>query len=298
MLAAIFACSANTLNAGEFSSASDPQAEMDSPASVANQSQVQLSESQRQTILKEAGELYSKAIAIAKTDSAEANDLFTSSAEKYQLLVDSGIHNSRLYMNLGNAHLQSNQLGLAVANYERARLLDPSDRQLCINLELAHSLVEGQPTQSDTAVNSSFLKTAIYRLRTGNEIMIGSIGLRPVIWTLVVSSLTFWGILITRAAGYCFLAKGWALAPLLVLAISLTSVSLATTQSQNSGIAIIVARNVTLYAGDGEQFPVVASIDVAQGHRVQTLAHRGRWTQVKTAHGDVGWMEDKQLSSL
>ncbi len=94
-------------------------------SSVQNQNhdRVELTAAQRRTILAEAGEIYDRALALTKSDSAESNDLFTTAAEKYQLLVDSGIHNSRLYLNLGNAYLQSNRLGKAIANYERANCL-------------------------------------------------------------------------------------------------------------------------------------------------------------------------------
>jgi hypothetical protein len=78
---------------------------------------VELSAAQQQQILQEAGEIYSQATSMVKTDAVDANDLFAAAAIKYQLLVDSGIDNIGLYINLGKACLQSNQLGRAIANY-------------------------------------------------------------------------------------------------------------------------------------------------------------------------------------
>ena len=93
---------------------------------------------------------------MASADSAEADELFTTAAAKYQLLVHAGIRNSELYRNLGN--LQSHEVGQAIANYERARRLDPNNRQLLANLEFAKSRVQSstaEPTVSKAATSNS-----------------------------------------------------------------------------------------------------------------------------------------------
>lgn len=262
---------------------------------------VTLTESQQLTILNEAGEAWSQAMTLSMSDPAEANDLFTTAASKYQLLVDSGIRNSRLYTNLGNACLQSNQLGLAIANYEKARILDPTNRQLSANLELANSLVKGAALDSDTAGTTGepiSMQSVMTRLRNANKVVMGFLGLHSLIWTLAVASLLFWGIFIARAAGYRKISRRWAIAPLLLLLLSLGSVVLATTHGDNGPNGVIVASNVTLYGGDGEQFDAVSSLDEAQGHRVHILAHRGNWTQVKTRRGHIGWVKGQQVYQL
>ena len=265
-----------------------------------NQTAVQLNATQQQTILTEAGELYDRAVSIAKTDSAEASDLFTTAAQKYQLLVDSGVHNAMLYKNLGNACLQSNQLGRAIAGYEQATRLAPYDRQLAVNLEFANSLVKGDDAKTDAAASltggdSTSIKSIVYKLRTYNGVLVSVAGMRSIIWTLVLSSLVFWGLQIVRAAGYRFPVWRFAIVPLLFLAMSLTSAALASTQPANLENGIIVANNVTLYSGDGEQFDAVTTLDTAQGYRVQILTNRGDWTQIKTRHGHIGWVSSRDV---
>ena len=264
---------------------------------------IKLSTAQRQTLLTEAGELYSRATGIAKTDSAEAKDLFVSACEKYQLLFDSGVQNALLYRNIGNACLQSNQLGRAIANYVRAQKLDPSDRQLAVNLEFANSLVKGDEpikdnTTSDTAGDAMSLTSLVQMFRTYNSMLIDFTGGRVIIWTLAISSLLFWSLQIARAIGYRFPVWRFAIAPLLLLTTSLTSAALASTQPQSTENGIIVANNMTLHAGDGEKFDAVLSLDVAQGHRVEILATRGSWTQIKTRHGHIGWLPACDVEQL
>ena len=253
-----------------------------------------LSKSQRQTILSEAGELYSRAVAVAETDAAEANDLFTSAAAKYQLLVDSGISNSRLYMNLGNAYLQSNQLGHAIVNYERAKKIEPTNHQLEVNLELANSLVKGQAetaTQDEGSVSASSI---FEQLREANGVIVGSIGRTPIVWALAVSSLLFWGLLIVSALGTAvsrFPLKRIAIAPMIVLVLTATSYGLSSSNSPAAYNGILVANNVTLRSGDSEQFAEVAALENAQGHRVTCLDWRGDWAKIETASEQSGWVK-------
>ncbi|HQZ65813.1 MAG TPA: BatD family protein [Planctomycetaceae bacterium] len=299
IIAALVASSASAVTAAETSAvqsgtATAATAIMQAPDTIT------LSPVQQQTLLTEAGDLYSRATDVAKTDSAEANDLFTSSAAKYELLVDSGVHSARLYRNLGNACLQSNQLGRAIVSYEKARVLDPGDRQLAVNLEFANSLVKGQEAKStsqQTSGDATSLASILQKLRMMNAVLIDVAGMSVIIWTLVISSLLFWSLLTARTLGYRFPVWRFAIVPLLLLTTSLTSTVLASTQPRDMENAVIVAGNITLHAGDGDSFESVLSLDAAQGHRVQILTTRGDWTQVKTRHGHVGWIPSRDVES-
>jgi tetratricopeptide (TPR) repeat protein len=255
---------------------------------------VVLSTHQQETILNEAGQRYAQAVGLGQTDSADAKELFQTAAGKYQLLVDSGIHNSELHANLGNAYLQSGELGRAIANYERAKQLDPSNRQLLTNLQFANTRVEGQPAPVTNFASTS-LESLTQRLRRANDAIVQFVGVQLVIWTLVIASLVFWGLLIARTAGRRFSLWPCATVPLLVLLASLTSVVLIETNATAMLNAVIVANDISLHAGDGEQFDEVVSVDAAQGHRVETLGQRGNWTQVRTANGHTGWVHSKDV---
>ena len=130
------------------------------------------------------------------------------------------------------------------------------------------------------------------------SMMISVAGMRLIVWTLIISSMLFWGLHTVRASGYRFPVWRLTIVPLLILAASLTSIILASSQPRNAANGIIVASNTTLYSGDGEQFNQVVSLDAAQGHRVQILATRGTWTQIKTRHGHTGWLPSRDLEKL
>ena len=262
---------------------------------------VELNAQQQQTILAEAGAEYTRASELAATDSAVAKQLFAAAAGKYQLLVDAEIHNSRLYINLGNAYLQSGQLGRAIANYERARQLEPGNRQLLANLKFANSKVKGATAQEhadDDSGKPAVLNWLMRHLRSANEATVQLVGLPTVIASLVLASLTFWGLWIVRVAGVRFRVWRFAGAPLLVLLVSLSAYGLAATDNASDGNAVVVADHVRLHAGDGIQFEEVATLHDAQGQRVEVMSERGNWTQIRTAHGQIGWAQKCDIESI
>lgn len=266
-------------------------------AENAAQPEVVLTPSQQETILQEANQAYTQASQLSATDSAEAKDRFSLAAEKYQLLVNSGIHNSRLYLNLGNAYLQSGKLGHAIANYERGRQLDPDNRQLSENLDFVNSLAgNGEPARKATG-ETTLAQNILTQAQTVNQFVVNVIGSRTVIWLFAVSSLLFWGILIARAC-YPFPVWRFAIVPLLILLMSAGSYGLSRSSAAKIPDGVIVVNETNLHAGDGEQFDVVGKLETAQGLPVEILAERGSWFQVRTATGDEGWIHDRDLEVI
>ena len=81
------------------------------------QANIKLTNQQQRDLLAEANDCYNAALAKVTKDPAEAKQAFVDATEKYQVLVDAGIRNSRLYFDLANAYLESGQTGRAIANY-------------------------------------------------------------------------------------------------------------------------------------------------------------------------------------
>ncbi len=260
---------------------------------------VELTPAQRETILREATKLYQQAVSKSEQTPNHAKETFAKAAQKYQLLVDSGIRNSGLYFNLGNAYLQGGKLGYAIANYERARLLDPADRQVAANLQAASEQAGVVASASASPDGSISLSAIGKRLARANEVVIQFIGLTPVIWMLVISSLAFWGILIARSLGARFRYWRWAIPCFLLLSLSAASYGQALlTVINHQVLAVIVADRIALHSGDGEQFPVTEEINDAVGRRVQVTTRRGDWARIKTQAGVHGWIPASNIEPI
>ncbi len=269
-----------------------------------SQSRFTLSIAQRETILKEAGEKYSQATEIADSDSIAAQALFAAAAEKYQLLVDSGISNSQMYKNLGNAYLQCQQIGRAIANYERAKHLQRDDRQLAANLAFANSIV-AEPTSVSTEATASELESTLSigtlwnRVKTMNELLLNLITRKLMVAVLITSSTVFWGLLIVRTwSNLRFAVVTYAALPALLLLLSLGSVLLDKTNALAADNGVVVVGTLALRSGDSDQFETVAEIENADGQRVQILTQRGGWAHVNTKQGLDGWVKNDEIESV
>ncbi|NRB59772.1 MAG: tetratricopeptide repeat protein [Winogradskyella sp.] len=75
----------------------------------------------------------------------EANKLYNDkkyaeSIEKYESILNSGIHSAELYHNLGNANYKLNNTAQSIYYFEKALLLNPDDSEIKNNLRYAEKM--------------------------------------------------------------------------------------------------------------------------------------------------------------
>lgn len=75
----------------------------------------------------------------SEADSAYAKEDFQTAARLYTQLLDSCGSSAQLFYNLGNCYYRQDSIARAILCYERARLLDPSDDDIRMNLEMARA---------------------------------------------------------------------------------------------------------------------------------------------------------------
>lgn len=261
---------------------------------------IQLSDEQQVTILKEANLLYQSAREIAESDSAEAKEGFVAAASKYQLLVDAGIQNHLLFINLGNAYLQTGNRGQAIVNFQRARQLAPSNQQALTNLEYAKSLITigADEDESDVVVKLGFVEKIFAGLQSANQRLVQFVNPVAIIWTLGISSVGFWLLLTVRTLGLQFPVWRFAIPVFTLLAMSGLSVALSQSDSRNADLAIVVADVLELRTGDGPQFPAAYALEDYEGQSVRIVAERSNWIQVETQQGQTGWAPSESVEPV
>ena len=127
---------------------------------------------------------YERGIQLRRTDAAASLDAFRESAQLWERIRTAGAENGPLEFNLGNAYMESGDIGRAIAAYVRAERFMPGDSDLEHNLSRARA-----------GVKSSFE-------RTGGTLLVDSVARW---WHLVPRSvrmllgwlcwLGFWGTL-------------------------------------------------------------------------------------------------------
>lgn len=88
--------------------------------------------------VKAASQASSGVVTRADADSAYARQQYQQAIKCYEQLLKDGV-NADIYYNLGNAYYRVDDFTHAVLNYERALLLNPGDKDIRFNLQLARS---------------------------------------------------------------------------------------------------------------------------------------------------------------
>ncbi|MDP6601270.1 MAG: hypothetical protein QGG74_03895 [Phycisphaerales bacterium] len=112
-----------------------------------------LSPAQQSAVLDEALAAYDRGVEYQTTDPIAARTAFERSANRFQVLVDEGVENGRLFYDLGNAQLQAGATDKAIAAYLAAERYIPGDGRLAANLEHARTLAG----KTDEKASSSWL---------------------------------------------------------------------------------------------------------------------------------------------
>jgi hypothetical protein len=241
--------------------------------------------------LEKAQAAHDRGIALRRTDPAGSMQAFRDAAREWEWARQAGAENGALEFNLGNAYLESGDLGRAIAAYLRAERFMPG------NADLAHNLA-----QARGMVSSSFD-------RGGTTMLVDSVARW---WHLVPRGtrtalawscwLAFWGIVAARAlagarpthgvAGAAWRTAFWAMLGGWVLfgGTLLADAALAATRPR----AVLVEAGTTLRKGNGDGFEPAFVETLGPGVECTVLEERPGWLRLELPDGRSGWARSNQ----
>ncbi len=225
-----------------------------------------LSESQCSILLSEANTIFTEALS---DHTGQSKEKFALAAEKYQRLVDSGIENGELYLNLGHAYYQSDQLGHAIANYRYAERYRPFCPTVQITTVLAQSRA-GVPLSQ-------------WRL--------------PLLWLTVlgIASMVGWGLLTLQI--FCSQRTFWGIG-IVVLLIAVTGAILLARETLTVAPrqAIALVSELTMRDGDGDAFDAIATLSGVEGRSFRVVGARSDWVNVVAEPSRAGWVRGSDVA--
>ena len=208
----------------------------------------------------------------------------------YEQIVSTGVRDSHVLYNLGNAYALNGDIGRAILNYERAAEITPRDRDIRHNLALARS--EAGISSDLPAVNPVLEISSISRAWVSlNEIsvialaawitsgaliliylILSKTSMRKLIGTLAVISL-----LITLGASITFAAR--------IMSDSGTSTSIVTKPNT-------ILQNQPISDSEG-------GIELPAGTRTQVIEQQGNWVLLSTLDQIIeGWAPEDAIEYL
>ena len=236
--------------------------------------------------LEQANRAFEQAL-ISPTPEA-AQGYYQQAMAGYERLVAAGIHNARLYYNLGNAYFRLHDLGRAILYYRRGLLLEPGNRQLQANLSYARSR---RTDQID--VSSQRQATLFPRLFFWSDTL--SV---PTQWTLALGGYSLaWGCalahLVWRRA-----ALRWCLAGAAFVCLVFAGSTWLTQSQYTTQAGVIVAEEVVVRKGNGESYTPQLPQPLHAGTEFIVLEERGSWLAIQLDNGISGWIRRDSATLL
>lgn len=247
----------------------------------------ELAKSEIEQLFKEGTEYFHKANEILVQNMEGAKELYRKAALRMERIVDEGgLHNGKLYYNIGNIYFRMGDLGRAILYYRRAELFTPNDVNLRQNLAFARSK---RIDKIEEAAKSEILKTIFFwhydvSLRTRTTIFILS-------FALVCLMGSLW--LFAKKPGIA-----WTMSVSLILAV-LFAASLCVdffTDASNAGV--IVDKEVIARQGDSETYEPSFKGPLHAGTEFTVAENRGDWCYVALADDRKCWLPAKAIAKL
>lgn len=212
---------------------------------------------------------------------------FEVAAQKLQTTAEGGIHNGKLFYNLGNAYLRSGDLGRAVLYYEKAEKFMPGDPELEFNLKYALSEVK----DASEVETSPLAKVLFFPAEVFSE--------HSLQWAALLGHVLVWlGLLpllfrkrILRAVAPYVWIPG-----LIIVTAAAPSVLYARYEAAFSPKAVILENRVPIRSGRDANSAELFALHA--GSKVVVEARQDDWYRVRFGPEKRGWVPGDVLGLI
>jgi tetratricopeptide (TPR) repeat protein len=207
---------------------------------------------------------------------------FAEATQAYQELVTAGVKNSDIFYNLGNAYFKQGDIGRAIVNYRRAKLLSPRDGDIQTNLGMAEAQAKDQLDLNGESTINRIAEVS------QNWVTLNEMALLALTLWFGLALLLFSLSQTESARGHEVVQYGAIIVGLLFVASALALGSRLYVEATQPA-AVIIADKVDVSSGPGSQF--VTQFTLHSGTEVHLLEQQGSWVRL-TLPGDQmqGWV--------
>ncbi len=207
---------------------------------------------------------------------------YLGAADAYHSALQAGPSYDALY-NLGNAQFKSNQIGRAIASYQRARYLRPRDADLAANLAFARAYrVDKVPATTGPV---ELLLDRAFHLLSGREAMLLAAA------CFVLTALLLSLLIVFRRRALLYLAT-----PLFLLFAYGALTAGVWHAYVKSRPAVIIVPEVSALSGPGEDYKQI--LLAHDGSEALVREARGDWLLVQLPGGAGGWVRQEAVEMV
>jgi len=226
---------------------------------------------------------------LEKGNSAYMESKYPEAIEFYNKVVSQGYSSATLFYNLGNAYYKTNQIGYAILNYERAKLLAPANENIDYNLNIAKMYVVDKIEVLPTFFVNRWVNNLINTMSSDGWAILTAVLLSVF---LVVGIVYFW-------SGSRGVKKSLFFAAIFLLVLSVFSTKFAFNQKNkvtDHDKAIIFSHSVTLKSSPDESGTNLFLLH--EGLKVEVTDKVGEWLEIRVSDGNKGWLKSSEVEII
>lgn len=236
-------------------------------------------------------------IAVFSQSTAEklkhANDLyaqneFVLAAKEYEELLNEGA-SAELYYNLGNAYYKSNEIGLAILNYERALRLSPQYEDARHNLDLAEQRIVDLVDEEPTFFVKKWFSDLINLLSSNQWFYIS--------WILFVIALgAFFLFIFASVRTFRKISFNIAIVLFIICSITLIFSGIRKKSFVNRTEAVVLSGVITVKSSPDKNGTELFQLH--EGTKVNIKNTLNTWAEISLSNGAVGWVEFAHIEPI
>ena len=200
----------------------------------------------------------------------------------YEQILSKNQESDKLYFNLGNCYLKTNQIGKAIYSYELAAKLNPKDDDIKVNLKIANSKT------IDKIENKETYFIGLLKSNIANYFSTTSLAWISIFSLIITLSLLFLFILsksmFLKRVGFIFSIFGFCVFGLSML-LGFYSLNL----KKQTHFAIILLHEVKIHSEPNDLSE--SKFSLHEGTKVSILNQSDKWLNIKLENGNEGWLK-------
>jgi len=230
----------------------------------------------------------------AQTEIEQANNAYSESdflkaSELYEKITAENGESVEVYYNLGNSYYRLNKIALSILNYERALILDPGNKDVRFNLEIAKL----KTVDKIEPIGEFFLTQWFENIQNSYSTNQWS-AVAIFCFLLVIACLFLFffsrKIILKKIGFFCGIA---------FLVFSFSANIFAFGQKKkltHRNTAIIFAPTTTIKSSPDNSGTDLFILH--EGTKVEVKNKLGNWNEIETADGNVGWIQNSEIEII
>lgn len=214
---------------------------------------------------------------------------YKNAIQSYESILDSGLESSEVYFNLGNAFYKTNKMADAIYYYEKALVLDPSNKDATTNLAYANRSIIDNIKTLPKSIFKKFNDTvlAIISYNTWAKL--------AVLFSLIAGGFWMLFFFSTQPA----IKKMYFTLGVLVSIICVASLGITIqqyNQTINTSYAIVFSPEIEVK--NAPRTSASETFRLHEGTKVKVIDQVGNWHKIKITDGQIGWIPEKTIKKL